>query len=59
MSVLTAGHLGFIGAVMVPLAQKAGYEVIGLDIGLYEGCDFAPPPAPIREIRADLRDADG
>ena len=59
MRVLITGHLGFIGAVMVPLVQKAGHEVTGLDIGLYDGCDFGPAPAPIREIRADLRDVDG
>jgi nucleoside-diphosphate-sugar epimerase len=59
MRVLITGHLGFIGAVMVPLVQKAGHEVTGLDIGLYDGCDFGPPPAPIHEIRADLRDVDG
>ena len=43
MKVLITGHLGFIGAVMVPLVQKAGHEVTGLDIGLYDGCDFGPP----------------
>ena len=59
MRVLITGHLGFIGAVMVPLVQKAGHEVTGLDIGLYDGCDFGPPAAPIREIRTDLRDVDG
>jgi len=59
MRVLITGHLGFIGAVMVPLVQKAGHEVTGLDIGLYDGCDFGTPPASIREIRADLRDVDG
>ena len=41
------------------MVQKAGHEVTGLDIGLYEGCDFGPPPEPVREIRADLRDVDG
>lgn len=59
MRVLITGHLGFIGAVMVPMVQKAGHEVTGLDIGLYDGCDFGPPATPIREIRADLRDVDG
>jgi nucleoside-diphosphate-sugar epimerase len=59
MRVLITGHLGFIGAVMVPMVQNAGHEVTGLDIGLYDGCDFGPPAAPIREIRADLRDVDG
>src|SRR5882724_10313073 len=59
MRVLITGHLGFIGAIMAPLVQKAGHEVTGLDIGLYDGCDFGPAPAPIHEIRADLRDVDG
>jgi nucleoside-diphosphate-sugar epimerase len=59
MKVLITGHLGFIGAVMVPLVQKSGHEVTGLDIGLYDGCDFGPAPAAIREIRGDLRDVDG
>jgi nucleoside-diphosphate-sugar epimerase len=59
MKVLITGHLGFIGAVMVPLVQKAGHEVTGLDIGLYDGCDFGAPPQPIREIGADIRDVDG
>src|SRR5262245_4245855 len=59
MRVMITGHLGFIGAVMAPLVQKAGHEVMGLDIGLYDGCDFGPAPAPIREIRTDLRDVDG
>lgn len=59
MKVLVTGHLGFIGAVMVPLVQRAGHEVTGLDIGLYDGCDFGPAPQPIREIRGDLRDVDG
>ena len=26
--------------------QKAGHEVTGLDIGLYDGCDFGPPRRP-------------
>jgi nucleoside-diphosphate-sugar epimerase len=59
MRVLITGHLGFIGAVMVPMVQRAGHDVAGLDIGLYEGCDFGPAPKPIAEIRADLRDVDG
>ena len=59
MRVLITGHLGFIGAVMVPLVQEAGCEVAGLDTGLYDGCDFGARVAPIREIRADIRDVDG
>lgn len=58
MKILITGHLGYIGAVMVPLVQKAGHEVTGLDIGLYNGCDFGPAPLPVPEVRADLRDVD-
>jgi len=43
MRVLVAGHRGYIGAVMVPFLRRAGHEVHGLDLGLYEGCDFGPP----------------
>lgn len=59
MRVLITGHLGFIGAVMVPLLQRAGHDVTGLDTGLYDECDFGAPVAPVRQIRADIRDVDG
>jgi len=59
MRVLITGHLGFIGAVMVPLVQRAGHDVTGLDTGLYDECDFGAPVAPVRQIRADIRDVDG
>jgi nucleoside-diphosphate-sugar epimerase len=58
MRVLITGHLGFTGPVMVPFKQKAGREVTGFNIGLYDKCDFGLPRAPSRGIRADLRDAD-
>ena len=58
MRVLITGHLGFIGAVMVPLVQQAGHDVTGLDCGLYDECNFGEPVATVREIRADIRDVD-
>ena len=42
MRVLVAGDRGYIGAVLVPFVRAAGHEVDGLDLGLYEGCDFGP-----------------
>jgi len=56
MRVLVAGDRGYIGAVMVSVLRAAGYQVDGLDLGLYEGCDFGPGPAsigarPPRDIR--------
>ena len=62
MKVLVAGDRGYIGAVLVPLLRAAGHEVEGLDLGLYDGCDFgaapagfaAGAPADIRDVHAGL-----
>jgi nucleoside-diphosphate-sugar epimerase len=56
MKVLLTGHKGYIGAVAGPALQSAGYEVVGLDSDLFEGCDFGKLPAPMAEVRKDLRD---
>jgi nucleoside-diphosphate-sugar epimerase len=56
MRVLVAGDRGYIGAVLVPFLRGAGHQVDGLDVGLYEGCDFGAAPdglggRPARDIR--------
>ncbi len=57
MKVLVAGDRGYIGAVLVPFLRRAGHEVDGLDIGLYEGCDLGPGPEDIgRRAPLDIRD---
>jgi nucleoside-diphosphate-sugar epimerase len=56
MKILLTGHKGYIGAVAGPLLQAAAHETVGLDIGLFDGCDFAAPPVPLPEIRKDIRD---
>ena len=59
MRVLVAGDRGYIGAVLVPFLRGAGHQVSGLDVGLYEGCDFGLPPENIGARPArDIRDAD-
>jgi nucleoside-diphosphate-sugar epimerase len=58
MKVLLTGHRGYIGVEMVPALLAAGHEVIGLDSGLYEGCDFGGAPDPIAELAVDLRDVE-
>lgn len=59
MRVLVAGDRGYIGAVMVSVLRAAGYQVDGLDLGLYEGCDLGPGPESIGARPAcDIRDAD-
>jgi nucleoside-diphosphate-sugar epimerase len=58
MRVLVTGHLGYIGTVMVPMLQKAGHDVVGLDSNLYEACTFAAGGriANVPHIRKDVRD---
>jgi nucleoside-diphosphate-sugar epimerase len=59
MRVLVAGDRGYIGAILVPFLQGAGHQVDGLDVGLYEGCDFGAGPESIGSRPArDIRDAE-
>jgi nucleoside-diphosphate-sugar epimerase len=57
MRVLVSGDRGYIGSVMVPFLQRAGHEVVGLDVGWYDGCDFGPPPGDYEQRTGDVRDA--
>jgi nucleoside-diphosphate-sugar epimerase len=61
MRVLVTGHKGYIGSVMVPMLQAEGYDVIGLDSDLFDGCTFGDetictsiPKIPY--IKKDIRD---
>jgi nucleoside-diphosphate-sugar epimerase len=61
MRVLVTGHRGYIGSIMVPMLQEAGFEVVGLDNELFEGCIFGDrsicndiPNVPY--VRKDIRD---
>jgi nucleoside-diphosphate-sugar epimerase len=58
MRVLVTGHDGYIGRVLVPLFQRTGHEVVGLDSFLFEGCALGPEPPDIPALRVDLRDVD-
>lgn len=56
MKVLVTGHEGYIGTVLVPLFQGAGHEVVGLDNGLFRGCDFSTPILDCKTLDLDIRD---
>ena len=54
--VLVTGHHGYIGSVTTSALTTAGYEVVGLDSFLFEGCDFGPVGEVVPSLRADVRD---
>jgi nucleoside-diphosphate-sugar epimerase len=60
MRVLVTGHLGYIGAVMVPVLLEEGHQVVGLDTGWFRDCRFAAGPAlaEVPSIERDLRDVE-
>lgn len=53
--ILVTGHNGYIGSVMVPLLQCAGYEVVGLDTGYFRGCTLGASTTSVPAISKDLR----
>ena len=57
MRVLVTGSDGYIGQVLVPMLQRSGHDVVGLDSGLFHDCLF--PGQPTSEptmIWSDVRD---
>ncbi|MCG6924331.1 MAG: NAD(P)-dependent oxidoreductase [Acidobacteria bacterium] len=56
MRVLVTGHRGYIGVELVPLLRAAGHDVIGLDNGYFDECDFGAPPDEVPSLSVDLRD---
>ncbi len=58
MRVLVTGHKGYIGAIMAPMLQEAGHEVIGLDSDLYRNSPYGEIPPEVSEILKDIRDVE-
>lgn len=57
MRVLVTGHDGYIGTSLVPLFQRSGHRVVGVDSGLFSDCVFMPLiDPPEAELWMDIRD---
>jgi nucleoside-diphosphate-sugar epimerase len=54
--VLVTGHQGYLGTVMVPVLQRAGHEVVGLDNGYFRDCVLGDAPLDPPGLNTDLRD---
>jgi nucleoside-diphosphate-sugar epimerase len=55
MKVFVTGHRGYIGSHLVDVLKQEGHAVIGCDLGLFEGCAWAPVVKPDRELVKDTR----
>lgn len=56
MRVLVTGHDGYIGCALVPMLQRAGHEVVGLDSYLFHDCTLGPEVPDVEAHRVDIRD---
>ena len=56
MRVLVAGDRGYLGAVLAPFLMRAGHDVVGLDAGWYDGCNFGPVSGGYEQRTGDIRD---
>jgi len=56
MKVLITGHRGYIGAHAIDVFQAAGHQVMGVDIGLYDGVEFGTPAVADEDLTLDVFD---
>jgi len=58
LRVLITGHNGYIGTVLVPVLERAGHDLVGLDSDLFAACTFGPDALEIESVQADVRDVE-
>jgi nucleoside-diphosphate-sugar epimerase len=58
LRVLVTGHNGYIGSVLVPMLERAGHEVVGLDTDLFEPCLFGENGHRVESLQLDVRDVE-
>ena len=51
MRILVTGHNGYIGSVLVPVLERAGHEVVGLDSDLFAACTFGNEAPEVTSLR--------
>lgn len=56
MKVLVTGSGGYVGSVLCRVFEDHGHEVVGLDTGYYDGCDFGPYEPESPRLELDIRD---
>lgn len=59
MRVLVTGHEGYLGRILVRRLRADGHHVVGLDTGLFSGCDFGEAEdRPDEVVDVDIRDVE-
>jgi nucleoside-diphosphate-sugar epimerase len=56
VNVLVTGHDGYIGSIMVPVLQEAGYQVAGMDMFYYSNHHADQIKRGLSELQLDIRD---
>ncbi len=55
MRILVTGSRGYIGVHLVEILKAEGHSVTGVELNLFEGCEFAPFVAADTELQQDFR----
>jgi nucleoside-diphosphate-sugar epimerase len=55
---LVTGHNGYIGSVLVPMLERAGHDVVGLDSDIFTVCLFGEAAPEVESLVKDIRDVE-